>query len=137
MINAIQIALSGLTAASRKVEASASNIANMQTVGSLDNPEAAPYTPLVTQQTALTGGQNGGAGVKSDFIPKNQPFTPAYDPDSPFANVDGIIGAPNVDLAEEAVNLSIAKATYKANVAVIKTSEEMTDELLKAFDREV
>ncbi|MCM2344253.1 MAG: flagellar basal body protein [Alphaproteobacteria bacterium] len=137
MINTIQIALSGLNAASRKVEASASNIANMQTMGSLENPEAAPYTPLATQQTALTDGQGNGLGVKSDFIPKPQPFTPAYAPDSPFANAQGLVGAPNVDLAEEAVNLSIAKTAYKANVAVIKTTEDMTDELLSVFDRKV
>ncbi|QQG36728.1 MAG: flagellar biosynthesis protein FlgC [Micavibrio aeruginosavorus] len=137
MINAIQIALSGLTAASRKVEASASNIANMQTTGSLDNPEEAPYTPLATQQTALTDGQGNGLGVKSDFVPQTQPFIPAYDPDSPFANADGMIGVPNIDLAGEAVNLNIAKATYKANAAVIRTEKEMTDELLKTFDRKV
>lgn len=137
MINTIQIALSGLSAASRKVEASASNIANMQTVGSLDDPAAAPYTPLLTQQTALADGQGQGAGVKSDFVPKTQPFIPAYAPDSPFANAQGLVGAPNVDLAEEAVTLTMAKAAYKANVAVIKTSEDMTDELLSVFDRKV
>ncbi|MCC7305783.1 MAG: flagellar biosynthesis protein FlgC, partial [Alphaproteobacteria bacterium] len=36
MINAIATALSGLTAATKKVAATASNIANLQTVGSLE-----------------------------------------------------------------------------------------------------
>lgn len=136
MINTIQIALSGLNAASRKVEAVASNIANLQVEGSLDNPEQAPYTPLQTQQTAVTDENGNGLGVKTDFIPKTQPFVPAYAPDSPFANSEGLIGVPNVDLAEEAVNLTIAKNAYKANLSVIKTTEEMTDELLKTLDRE-
>jgi len=123
MINAIGIALSGMNAASRKVEASASNIANLQT---------ADYTPVTAQQTALADGQ----GVRSDFVPKTQPFTPSYDPDSPFANGEGYVNTPNVDLAEEAVNLTIAKTAYKANVAVIETVQDMTKELLESFDKE-
>lgn len=126
MINAIGIALSGLQAASRKVEASASNIANMQT---------ANYEPLTTSQTAQSD-QNGNAqGVISQNIPKTNAFTPSYAPDSPFANTQGYVNTPNVDLAEEAVNMSIAEATYKANVAVLKTVDEMTNEMLKAFDK--
>ena len=126
MLNAIGIALSGLQAASRKVEASASNIANMQT---------ANYEPLTTSQTAQSD-QNGNAqGVISQNIPKTNAFTPSYAPDSPFANTQGYVNTPNVDLAEEAVNMSIAEATYKANVAVLKTVDEMTNEMLKTFDK--
>lgn len=43
----------------------------------------------------------------------------------------------NVDLAEEAVNLQISKTAYKANIATIKASEEMSDELLHIFDERV
>lgn len=126
MINAIGIALSGLQAASRKAEASASNIANLQT------PD---YSPITAQQTAQTDQSGNGQGVRSDFVPKTQPFTPSYDPDSPFANTQGYVNTPNVDLAEEAVNLTIAETTYKANVAVLETIQDMTKELLSSFDR--
>ena len=51
-------------------------------------------------------------------------------------------GLPNdkgdeVNLSEEAVNLMTAKTAYKANVAVIKVTEELTEELLNTFDKEV
>lgn len=126
MINAIHIALSGLQAASRRVEASASNIANMQT------PD---YNPLTTTQTAQADEAGQGAGVSARNIPKSNGFTPSYDPDSPFANQQGLVNTPAVDLAAEAVNMSMAETAYKASVAVIKTTEDMTDEMLKAFDR--
>lgn len=126
MLNAIGIALSGLQAASRKVAASASNIANMQT---------ANYEPLTTAQTAHSDQKGNGMGVLSQNIPKTQAFIPSYAPDSPFANTQGYVNAPNVDLAEEAVNMTLAKTTYKANAAVIKTVNDMTDELLKTFDK--
>ena len=125
MLNAIGIALSGLQTASRKAEASANNIANMQT------PD---YEPLTTAQTAQADSSGNGQGVSSRNIPKTQPFTPSYAPDSPFADNKGYVNAPNVDLAEEAVNMTLAETTYKANIAIIKTVNEMTDEMLKTFD---
>jgi flagellar basal-body rod protein FlgC len=136
MVNAISIALSGLHAAVKKLNAGASNIANMGTVGALDDPDRAPYTPLETQQTALSLPDGEGAGVVSHTRAKAQPFTPAYDPDSPFANEEGLIGVPHVDLAEEAVNLKLAETSYKAGLATIKVAEEMSDELLGLFDDE-
>ena len=135
MLNAINIALSGLTAASKKVEASASNIANLQTVGSLEEGGQSPYTPITAQQTAVTDAQGNGIGVTSQFQPKGEPYYSMYSPDSPFANSEGIIGVPNVDLAEEAVNLQIARTTYKANAAVIRVTEELSDELLRVLDK--
>lgn len=135
MISAIQTALSGLLAASKKVETGASNIANINTTGSLEDPDNAPYTPVTTVQKALADESGQGLGVKADVVAKNNPFTPVYSPDSPFANEEGIIGAPNVDLAEEAVNLKIAGFAYKASLSVIKTASAMEDELLRSFDK--
>ena len=134
MINTISIALTGLDSASKKLNASASNIANLQTVGSLEPGAQAPYTPLTTQQTAITDGNGNGQGVRTDYAPRKNPFVPTYSPDSPFANADGIIGAPNVDLAEEAVNTILAKIQYKANIATLKAASELSDELLKVID---
>ena len=70
-------------------------------------------------------------------IPKSPGIVNAYAPDSPFSNADGEVGVPNVDLAEEAVNLKIAEITYKANISVIKTAGEMSNELLNIFDKRV
>ena len=137
MINTINIALSGLAAATKKLEASASNIANLQTVGSLEEGSQAPYSALTTHQTAQTDGEGNGVGVSSEIVPKGQPFVPAFDPDSPFANEEGIIGVPNVDLAEEAVNLNIAELTFKANVATLNTAQELSDEIFRIFDEKV
>ena len=46
---------------------------------------------------------------------------------------DGVV----VDLSEEAVNLLLAETEFKANVATIKTADEMSDELLSIFDKDV
>ena len=132
----INIALTGLTAATKDLSVSASNIANFQTVGSLEEGEQAPFTPLTTQRTAITDSTGNPQGVRSDFVPRDNPFVPAFDPDSPFANEDGIIGVPNVDLATEAVNLNIAELQFKASAALIRTASELSDELLRIVDDE-
>lgn len=132
MINTIQIALSGLAASSKKIEASAGNIANLNSAGSLTDPAHAPYSAVTTVQETDEGG-----GVKAAIIPKNTPFVPAYDPGSPFAETDGLVGVPNVNLAEEAVNITLAKTAYKANLKVIQAVSDLSRDLLGIFDDKV
>ncbi len=43
----------------------------------------------------------------------------------------------NVDLASEAVDLKIAEISYKANIGVLKTADEMSKELGRLFDKKV
>jgi flagellar basal-body rod protein FlgC len=133
MIGAISTALTGLLAASKRVEASASNIANASSAGSLDpSSPNQPYQALTTVQTA-----NDTGGVTATNIPKSPGFVNAFAPDSPFANSEGLVGAPDVDLASEAVNLKLAEITYKANIETLKTAGEMSNELLNIFDKRV
>ncbi len=133
MIKAIGIALNGLNAATQRAAASASNIANINTVGSLEEGGQPPYSALTTVSKTL-GPETGG--LRTDVVQKDPPFVPAFDPNSPFANEEGIVGAPNVSLEEEIVQLKIAELSYKANIATIKTAEDMSRELLSLFDDE-
>lgn len=133
MIGAISTALTGLFASSKRVEASASNIANMSSVGSLDpSSPNQPYEALTTIQTA-----NETGGVTATNIPKQPGFVTAFAPDSPFANAEGMVGVPNSDLTEDVMNLKLAEIAYKASLATIKTASEMSDELLNTFDKRV
>ncbi len=131
MLNAISTALSGLAASSKKLEAAASNVANLGTTGSLEKGGQAPYSALTTQQSTGPGGS-----VRAEFVPKNPGFVPAYDPDSPFANGEGLIGTPNVDLAEEAVNFSLAELSYKANLKTLETASRLAEETARLLDDE-
>lgn len=132
MIGAITTALSGLLAATKRADASAENIANAYTAGALDEADGpAPYSARTVVQETREGG-----GVVAKNVEKDPGYVPAYDPGSPFANEDGLVGAPNVDLVEEAVNLKLAETAYKANITTIKVAGEMSDELLKTFDDE-
>lgn len=117
-------------AASKKMEVAASNIANADVVGSTDasDPNQA-YTPKVTQDNSVAGG-----GVKTVSLNRTPAFVPSYEPDSPFANADGLVNAPNVNLDEELLNSKVAENSYKANITALKVGMKMQDALQEALD---
>ena len=133
MVNAVSIALSGLMAQSQRLAASASNIANVSTTGVLPtvvSPASTVYRPLSVSMTALMTGDNTGGGVRAEVISDPDGYSPVYDPSSVYANNEGLVAAPNVDLTREIVNLIEIKSLFKANLAVLKTHDEMMGELL-------
>lgn len=134
MTDALSIALSGLMAQKQRLAATASNVANVSTGGSVPSadpsaPASTVYKPLQANLTSVQT-QAGGAGVKAQIVEKENGYSLSYDPASPFANAEGLVAVPNVDLAEEAVSLMEIKIGYKANLSVMKTESEMIGELL-------
>ncbi len=123
-----------MTSSTQRLNASAANIANLQTVGSLEEGKQAPYSALTTVSKAQTVGNGEGAGVITNVVPKNTPFVPSFSPDSPFADKNGVIGVPNVDLAEEIVNVNLAEITFKANLKTLQTAQDLDKELLRILD---
>ncbi|MEZ0225488.1 MAG: flagellar basal body rod protein FlgC [Alphaproteobacteria bacterium] len=134
MVDALSIALSGLVAQSQRLAATASNIANASTTGIV--PSADPSAPASTvykplQVTFLQLESGGiGAGVTAVVTPDPDGYTVVYDPESIYANSEGLIAAPNVDYANELVNLIEIKLAYRANISVIKTQDAMIGDLL-------
>jgi flagellar hook protein FlgE len=47
----------------------------------------------------------------------------------------GVEGAPDVDLAQETVEMIQAKTAFSANISVVKFADEMWDSLLKLQSR--
>lgn len=129
MMNAISIALSGLNASVKRIGAAASNIANMGSSGSLEPGGKAPYEAQTTVQSS-----DGQGGVQAEVVTKKEPFVPAYDPGSPYANDQGLVAAPNVDLAEEAVQMKLAEITYKANIKTLQAASRMAEEAGRILD---
>src|SRR3954467_12930162 len=139
------IATSGLSAASLRVNVAASNIANVQTTGPLPASGSstsagagssgiaptfpAAYVPLRVDQVSQSSGSTPG-GTVATVSTVSPSFTAQSDPGAPFANQDGLVAAPNVDLASEFVQLATAKYSFIANAKVIKASSETTESLL-------
>lgn len=120
-----------MLAATQRLQVSAQNVANLRSDGALPDaqgnyaPDAPrPYTPLRVDQVDLTNG--GTRAVVSEVSPG---YVAAYDPSAPYANQDGMVAAPNVDLADEAVQQLIASYAYAANARVVTSYNQMVKSL--------
>jgi flagellar basal-body rod protein FlgC len=98
MSDILGIALSGAAAATRRIDATASNLANQRTTGRLPDSKAvantdsrAPYTPLTTSQSDLRTADGQAAGTTAALKPLSQPFVAEYDPSSSDANAEGMV----------------------------------------------
>ena len=134
MIQSLSIALSGLLASKQRADVAANNIANVTTSGSVpgddvENPKDV-YIPQEVTQTSVTTQNGDGAGVRTDVETRDPGYQLVHDPDSVFANADGFIAVPEIDLAEEIVNLQLASTIFKANAKVIEAVNEINDRLL-------
>jgi flagellar basal-body rod protein FlgC len=137
MNTAMNIAVSGMLAASTGFTASASNLANLESDGPV--PATSPQQPVaqapgsVYQPVAVTQMLEPGGGVSAAVTPSLPSYTLAYDSSAPFANVQGMVAQPNVDPAREIVNQMTASLAYRANIATFKTAQEMEKTLLDAM----
>lgn len=129
------IALSGLNAASSRAAVAADNIANVSTTGALPAsdgtvPAGAPkaYDPLQIVQTA-----NAGGGTQTSVTTVKPSTVASYDPTASYANQDGLVAAPNVDLSQEMVSLLVARYSFAANAQVLKADDRMNKTLLDAI----
>jgi flagellar basal-body rod protein FlgC len=127
MNGAIATAVSGLTASSMWMDATASNIANSgdtETVpsSSQSNAQGAPATfqPVTVSLSSAASG-----GVSAQITPVRPATIPVYDPSSPAANAQGMAAMPNVDLATQLVNMAEASISYRASLAVYRAANAM------------
>jgi flagellar basal-body rod protein FlgC len=71
-------------------------------------------------------------GVKiAGVIEDARPLKHVYEPAHPDANAEGYVAFPNINVAEEMVNMIAASRSYEANVSAFKATREMA---LKALE---
>jgi flagellar basal-body rod protein FlgC len=137
MSDILGIALSGAAAATKRIDATASNLANQRTTGRLPDANGAtsadsraPYTPLTTSQSDLRTANGQGAGTQAALKPLSQPFVQEYDPSSSDANAEGMVGAPNVETDQQIGQQILGSRAYSASLSMARTSSDMMKDLL-------
>lgn len=124
-MNIFNVAGSALTAQSQRMNVTASNMANAQSVAGPDGmPYRAKQVVFQVAPSAYGAGDIGGvkvAGVVEDPSPPKLVF----DPKSPHANAEGYVAMPNVNVVEEMTNMISASRSYQANVEVLNTAKTL------------
>lgn len=127
LLSIFDIAGSALSAQSQRMNVSASNLANADSVV---GPDGEPYRARqVVFQVSPPAGQALGqeiGGVRVAGVVQDQsPLKQVYDPSHPLADDQGYIYMPNVDSVAETVNMIAASRSYQANVEVLNTAKQL------------
>lgn len=122
VFNIFGIAGSALTAQSARLNATASNLANADSVVGADGQ---PYRAkqVVFKATPVEG---GGLGVRvTQVVESSAPLRAVYDPKNPAANAEGYVNMPNVNVVDEMVNMISASRAYQTNADVMSTAKTL------------
>jgi len=126
MLKIFDISGSAVSAQSQRLNAVASNLANVDTVA---GPDGQPYKAHeVVFQTALMGAQGdlASAGVKVANVTEDQtPGRKVLDPTNPQADADGYVTYSNVNAVDEMVNMISASRSYQNDIEVMNTAKSL------------
>lgn len=125
MLNVFGIAGSALTAQSMRLNTTASNLANADSVTSEDGqPYRAKQVVFSAEQVPQAG--PGSVGVRvTDVVESAAPMRLVYEPHNPAANAQGYVEMPNVNVVEEMVNMISASRSYQNNAEVMSTAQTL------------
>src|SRR5687767_5793454 len=127
---AFDIAGSGMAAQSVRLNTTASNLANAESVSGDKATVYKPRHPIFEAVRASLSTQaddvNANPAVKVSGIYESQaPAVARYEPGNPLADANGYVYAPSVNVVEEMVNMISASRSYQNNVEVMNTSKEL------------
>lgn len=112
-----------MAAQSKRMNVSASNMANAESVA---GPDGKPYRArqVIFHVDRAPGQEIGGVKV-SGVIESDAPDRLVYEPGNPLADAKGYLHMPNVNVVGEMVNTISASRSYQANVEVMNTAKTM------------
>lgn len=120
------IAGSGLAAQSVRLNATASNLANANSVSGEPGAVYRARHPIFEAvRTAIDGQANGAAVRVRGIVESDAPALARYEPGNPLADEAGYVYAPDVNVVEEMVDMISASRSYQNNVEVLETAKDL------------
>lgn len=133
-LTGMRVSSSGMTAQRMRMNAIASNIANVNTT---HTPEGGAYRRKEVVFSSMPQQRDFGeilAGKVDndidrvqvvDIRPDRKGPIMKYDPSSPDANEEGYVAYPDINVMQEMVDMLQASRSYEANVSTMNTSKNM------------
>lgn len=139
LFSIMDIGSTGLMAERVRMNTIANNIANADTTKAADGK---PYRRKVViftsnfsdemQKGSKGTGSLGGVKIK-EIKESKEPFQRAYIPSHPEADKDGYVLSPNVNGANEMIDMMTSSRAYEANLAIMRSAQRMVNKTLQAF----
>lgn len=128
MFKVFDVAGSALSAQSLRLNVTASNMANANSVSSSTEETYRARQPVFAAMLndQFGSGNASSVGVEVKGIVESQaPLQQQYNPGHPMANEEGYVFLPNVNVVEEMANMISASRSYQSNVEVVNTAKQL------------
>ena len=128
------IAGSAMSAQSVRLNATASNLANAESVSSSAETTYRARRPVFASALAdvMQGEKEGSVGVEVKGVLESQaPLLREFNPTHPMADKDGFIYRPNVNPVEDMADMMSATRSYQTNVQVADSAKQMLLQTLR------
>ncbi len=132
LFNLFEIAGSGMSAQSIRLNTVSSNMANANNVSTTEEGVYRAKNPVFAAVMQETQNNPAAASVRVLRIEENR-ATPVseYDPENSMANAEGYVYRSNVNTVEEMANMISASRSYQNNVEVMNTAKQLMLATLK------
>lgn len=141
LMNVFDIAGTGMSAQSVRLNTTASNIANAESVATNGEDTYRARQPVfAAQMQSAFGAQgfgpgsqemNAGKGVQVlGIVESDAPYQMRYEPSHPYADENGYVKYPNVNVVEEMTNMISASRSFQTNADMMTTAKKMMEQAL-------
>lgn len=140
LMNIFDVAGSAMTAQNLRLNTTASNLANADSVSSNRDETYRARHPVFAARLqeaafganrALDAAESASAGVQvRGIVESDAPLQMKYEPHHPMADADGYVAYPNVNVVEEMANMMSASRSFQVNVQMLSTVKTMAERLL-------
>lgn len=136
--NVFDIAGSAMSAQTIRLNTTASNMANAESVSSSAGETYRARKPVfeLKQAEALQPGSaprdvQAGQGVNvAGIIESDAPLRQEYNPGHPMADENGYVFYPNVNVVEEMADMISASRSFQINAEIMNTAKQMMQRVL-------
>jgi flagellar basal-body rod protein FlgC len=130
LFNVFNVSGSALNAETIRLNTTASNLANAESVSGdsskIYRARHPVFQAMMNTSDAGFGGQDAATGVRVLGVVESQaPALMRYQPDNPLANKDGYVFTSNVNSIEEMTNMISANRSFATNIEAINTARDL------------
>ena len=138
LMQIFDIAGSGMSAQSLRLNTTASNMANANSAASSADQTYRARHPVFAPMfnDAMAGMYSGATGAASagvrvaGVVEDSRPLQPRFEPGHPLANEEGFVYYPNVDIVEEMTNMISSSRAFQLNVDVMTAARTMMQRVM-------
>ena len=132
LFRVFDVAGSAMSAQAVRLNTTASNLANANSVSSsAGETYKARYPVFQAQLDQANAAQNDAVGVNvAGIVESDAPSVNEFNPNHPLADENGYVYHPNVNVMEEMANMISASRSYQTNVQIADSAKQMLNKTL-------